>query len=149
MKTPPLPTHLTQSLSLSFSHSVTEPVTQVDFPAVTICSPGNFSLTIFQSLQHQVSTNNATGLNRLINLGLHMKAVEKALMKDLEAWSLNTKIKDEGARQKRDTKMDPGQIAAFMKQKFLVEEDQSIFDILAAMATTGDVDSVIRNNGIR
>ena len=78
-----------------------------------------------------------------------MGAVEKALMKDLEAWSLNTKIKDEGSRQKRDTKLDPGQIAAFMKQKFLVEEDQSIFNILTAMATTGDVDSVIRNNGMR
>ena len=75
-----------------------------------------------------------------------MGAVEKALMKDLEAWSSNSQIKDEGTRQKRDTKIDPGRVAAFMKQKFLVEEDQSIFDILTAMATTGDVDYVIRKS---
>jgi hypothetical protein len=73
-----------------------------------------------------------------------VQAVEKALEQDLAAWG-----KEERKRRKRAASPADLDVARFMEQKFGLGPDQSIFDILRALATPVDVTDVVTNNAIR
>ena len=90
------------------------PVAGLDFPAVTICSEG-----------------------------LHMEAVERALVRDIQLWH------GDNGRRKRSTWMNPDNVAKFMKERFNLDRGESIFDILTAMATPGDVGTAVRTAALR
>ena len=105
------------------SHLVVTQLTDTDFPVAELDFP---AVTICSE-------------------GLHMEAVERALAKDMELWQEN----NDNGRRKRSTSMNPDNVGKFMKERFNLEKDESIFDILAAMATPGDVDTAVRTAAVR
>ena len=105
------------------------PVTDLHFPAVTICSQG---------LNMMVSP-----LNIFLLFIILTQAVERALQKDLDEW-VGT------GRRKRSSQHEPSVIGQFMEEKFHLREDESIFDVLKALAVPAvDVTRAVATNAIR
>ena len=84
----------------------------------------------------------------LIGSALHSvhtpQAVEAALKKDLDLWVGRT------GRRKRSSQDEPSVVAQFMEDQFHLREDESIFDVLKALALpAADVSKAVATNAVR
>ena len=73
------------------------------------------------------------------------QAVERALQKDLDEWVIGRT-----RRRKRSSQDEPSVIAQFMEERFHLREDESIFDVLKALALPAEnVTNSVATNAVR
>ena len=77
--------------------------------------------------------------------------MEAALKKDLDEWVVRTERENgRTERKKRSSEHEPSVVAHFMEDQFHLREDESIFDVLKALALpAADVSKAVATNAVR
>ena len=84
--------------------------------------------------------------------------MEAALKKDLDEWVVRTERENgrterengRTEREKRSSEHEPSVVAHFMEDQFHLREDESIFDVLKALALpAADVSKAVATNAVR